>query len=53
MTDKEAKQLLKQLKEHQKEVLSSKENAIAALERAGLIKNGKATKPYRRSLEKT
>lgn len=51
MGETEAKMLMEQLKEYQKDVLSSKEKAREALYRAGLItKAGRPAKPYRRNL---
>ncbi len=47
MTKTEADQLIKQLKEYQKEVTVSKETALATLVRAGLItKDGNPTPHY-------
>lgn len=49
MTKQEADQLIKQLREYQKEVTVSREAALAALIRAGLVtKSGRPTKFYAR-----
>lgn len=53
MGKQEAKQLIEQLKEYQKEVTTDRRSALAALQRAGLVtKRGRPAKAYSRNLKK-